>query len=86
MEPGESFSEKFKRLFSYEQQKRIKRNCSLGDTSISSWSYEQWLALFEAYRQVVTIERKKLVVGSNNRLVKQQSNLQKVHRNRSRFS
>ena len=86
MEPGESFSEKFKRLFSYEQQKRIKRNCALGDTSISSWSYEQWLALFEAYREVVTIERKKLVVGSSNRLIKQQNNLQKVHRNRARFS
>lgn len=86
MEPGESFSEKFKRLFSYEQQKRIKRNCSIGDTSISNWSYEQWLVLFEAYQKVATIERKTLVVGSNNRLIKQQDKLQKVHRNRARFS
>ena len=86
LEPGENFSEKFKRLFSYEQQKRVKRNCSMSDMPISSWSYKQWLTLFEVYREIVSVERKQLVAGSSKRLLKQQSKVQKVHRNRARFS
>ena len=86
LEPGENFSEKFKRLFSYEQQKRVKKNCFMSDMPISSWSYKQWLTLFEVYREIVSVERKQLVAGSSKRLLKQQSKVQKVHRNRARFS
>jgi len=86
LEPGEIFSEKFKRLFSYEQQKRVKKNCSINNMPISSWSYKQWLTLFEVYQEIVPIERKQLVAGSNKRLLKQQNKVQKVHRNRAQRS
>lgn len=58
----------------------------MSDMPISSWSYKQWLTLFEVYREIVSVERKQLVAGSSKRLLKQQSKVQKVHRNRARFS
>jgi len=81
---GLTFKEKTKKIFSYEQQKRIRKNLNLNEeTFISDWTYEQWLKLFNVYNQMVSIEKKQLVKGAYNKLLNEQSKLQKMHRNRA---
>ena len=81
--PGKFFKEKTKKIFSYEQQKRLRKSLHIEeDVSISCWTYTQWIGLFNCYIQLVCAEKKSQVIGSYERLLRQQENIEKVHRNR----
>ena len=49
-------------------------------------SIDQWLGVFSYYLTGVSAEKQRLVEGAENRLLKQQSRLVKIHRNRSSLS
>lgn len=83
---GKTFKEKTKKIFSYEQQKRLRKQLQLEyDTPISDWTYEQWIKLFNFYNQLVSLDKKKLVEGSYRLLLNEQSKMQKIHRDRSQI-
>ena len=48
----------------------------------TSLSFEQWLSLFTYFKIVANEQARRLIVGSEKRLVQQQSGLQKTHRTR----
>lgn len=82
--PGKCFKEKTKKVFSYEQQKRLRKSLGITDDDhISCWTYEQWIGLFNCYNQLVCKEKKAFVVGAYSRLLKEQAKLDKIHRNRN---
>lgn len=81
--PGQFFKEKTKKIFSYEQQKRLRKQLEIKeDALISKWTYKQWLGLFDFYSKTVSPEKKQAVIGAYNRLITEQSKLDKLHRNR----
>ncbi len=81
---GKFFKEKTKKIFSYEQQKRLKKALEIGEEDhISTWTYPQWLGLFDCYNILVSKEKKLLVEGSYANLSLQQSKLKKEHRDRN---
>lgn len=81
---GKFFKEKTKKIFSYEQQKRLKKSLGIDEEDhISVWTYNQWLGLFDCYNKLVSKEKKQLVIGSYDHLSLQQSKLKKEHRNRN---
>ena len=81
--PGEIFLDKTKNIFTYEQQKRLSKELNLHKESlISTWTYKQWLGLFNCFCTMVSEQKKRLVYGSYKKLLKQQSKLQKDHRTR----
>lgn len=83
--PGRFFKEKTKKVFSYEQQKRIRKQIDLHEEAfISEWTYKQWLAMFDVYSKMVSPEKKKLVIGAYSRLIAEQAKLDKLHRDRSK--
>lgn len=82
--PGKTFKEKTKKIFSYEQQKRLKKALEIDDEiSITCWTYSQWLKMFDVYNKMVSKEKKELVKDSYKRLLLEQAKLDKVHRNRN---
>ena len=82
--PGNTFKEKTKKLFTYEQQKRICKQIKiLINSSISEISYEGWIALYDVFVRFVSDEKKEIIKGSEQSLKNQQNKLQKVHRNRN---
>lgn len=82
---GKSFKEKTKHIFSYEQQKRLKKHLKINDEdSISTWSYRQWLGMFDCYIKLVDKEKKQKVNGAYNRYQKNQLKLTKIHRTRTK--
>lgn len=83
--PGKFFKEKTKKIFSYEQQKRLRKQLEIHEEAfISEWTYKQWLAMFDVYSKMVSPEKKKLVIGAYNRLIAEQSKIEKLHRDRSK--
>lgn len=81
---GQSFKEKTKKVFSYEQQKRLRKGLGIRDEDhISCWTYKQWLGLFDCYNKLVCKEKKALVIGAYKRLLAEQSKIDKIHRNRT---
>lgn len=82
--PGLNFKQKTKNIFSYEQQKRLKKIINLdSELNFSDWTYIQWIKMFDTYKQLVCQDKKKLVEGSYQKLLKEQSKLEKVHRSRT---
>ena len=78
-----NFKEKTKLIFTYEQQKRIKKSIKIEfESSITSWTYNNWLNIFNAYNTFVNQEKKNIVKNSYSKLRKNQSNLDKVYRTR----
>lgn len=83
--PGKFFKEKTKKIFSYEQQKRLRKQLEIHEEAfISEWTYKQWLAMFDVYSKMVSPEKKKLVIGAYSRLIAEQSKIEKLHRDRSK--
>lgn len=83
--PGKFFKEKTKKVFSYEQQKRLRKQLDIHEEAfISEWTYKQWLVMFDVYSKMVSPEKKKLVIGAYNRLIAEQSKIEKLHRDRSK--
>ena len=73
----------FKKIFTYEQFKRLSYNLKIEKSLLpTDLTFEQWLGLFECFLTKVDESKKSLVIGAENRLKKQQSHLQKIHRTR----
>ena len=85
LEKGLNFKQKTQNLFSYEQQKRIIKETKISNEStISEWSYNDWLKLFNTYNTaLVNAEKKKQVLGSYQKMLISQSKLEKIHRDRN---
>lgn len=82
--PGKYFKEKTKKVFSYEQQKRLRKSLGITDDApVSSWNYKQWIELFDCYNRLVCKEKKVTVVGAYQRLLEEQTKIDKIHRNRN---
>lgn len=81
---GNSFKEKTKKLFSYEQQKRICKQIKISmDSSISEITYEGWLVLYDVFSKFVSSEKKELIKNSEKTLKDKQKKINKIHRNRN---
>lgn len=81
---GNSFKEKTKKLFSYEQQKRICKQIKISmDSSVTEITYEGWIALYDVFLKFVSSGKKELVRGSEKTLKDNQKKLHKIHRNRN---
>jgi len=82
--PGLNFKQKTKKIFSYEQQKRLKKIINLDEElNFSDWTYLQWIKMFDTYKQLVCQDKKKLIEGSYQKLLIKQSKLEKIHRNKN---
>lgn len=80
---GQTYKEKLKEIFSYEQIKRMRKQVKLDyDDIISSWAYESFLKLYAEFVNRVSPEKKLKIVGSYQRYKEQQENIEKIHRNR----
>lgn len=83
-EHGKSLKDKAKKLFSYEQLKRISKGISFPmEHALSELKFEQWLMLFDAYLRFVPEGKKAVAAGGYKRLLKEQAKLEKLHRNRN---
>lgn len=81
--PGTTIKEKTKKIFSYEQQKRIGKLYGVKtDSLLSNITYEQWLEMFKTFVNYVSPEKKKIVVGETDRRDAERNNLKKIHRHR----
>lgn len=81
---GLNFKQKTKKIFSYEQQKRLKKIINLDEElHFSDWTHLQLVKMFEAYNQLVCKDKKKLVENSYQKLLIEHSKLEKIHRNRT---
>ena len=83
-ESGATFKQKTKRIFTYEQQKRICKLIGASiDTNVTSLTYANWMTIFDSYLRYVGQEKKNLVLGASKKLIQEQSRLNKLHRNRN---
>ena len=81
---GSTFKEKTREIFSYEQQKRVKNSVKFDmDTPISLWTFEQWLGIFNCYKQFVPDNKKQQVKGAFKKYEISQDKLDKIHRSRN---
>ena len=70
-------------LFTRQQRKYIHHVLGIDlHGRQTSLSFEQWLSLFDYFKTVANEQARRLVVGSEKRLAKQQDGLQKIHRTR----
>lgn len=84
---GRTFKEKTKQVFSYEQQKRIRKASGIEfDSTISYWTYPQWIAMFNCYDKLVSKEKQALVNGAYSKMLQSQKSIKKEHRNRKRIN
>jgi len=82
---GDRFSDRSKKIFSYEQLKRSAKTIGFPPScAIGELTYQQWLAIFEVYLKYVPSEKKAIINGAYSRLLNTQDKLSKVHRNRNR--
>ncbi len=87
LEKGSTFKEKTKRIFTYKQQKIISKENGINDNlNISNWAYEFWLKMFKLFNSnMVSNDKKNLVNNSYKRMLKHESSLEKIHRNRKQI-
>ena len=70
-------------LFTRQQRKHIHHVLGIDLHGTQTLlSFEQWLSLFDYFKAVANEQARRLVVGSEKRLVKQQDGLKKIHRTR----
>ena len=82
---GQSIKDKLKKIFSYEQFKRASKDIGFFlNCLVNELSYQQWLSLFKIYIKYISNEKKVIVNDAYDRLLNEQSKLNKVHRNRNR--
>lgn len=80
---GITFKEKTRSIFTYEQQKRLKKIIKIDmNTPISNWNFNQFLGIFNCFNEYVNDDKKKLVKNSYSKFKKEQCNLDKIHRTR----
>ena len=74
----------FKELFTWQQLKRIRKELEIDlDGTLTTLSLEQWLGLYDSFENEAGPQVKRIVLGSEKRLVQQQLKLKKVHRTRT---
>ncbi|MFL5700133.1 MAG: 23S ribosomal RNA methyltransferase Erm [Ktedonobacteraceae bacterium] len=72
-----------KGIFTRQQLKHLRRELGIDlDATPTSLTFEQWLNLFEYFKNVGNEQARYTIVGSEKRLRQQQKRLQKVHRTR----
>jgi 23S rRNA (adenine-N6)-dimethyltransferase len=74
----------FDNVFSYKQNKIIKRNFGVGGMKPTELNIQQWIELFQTYMQYVPQQKKEKIKGSEKKLAKKQTKLKKQHRTRNR--
>ncbi len=78
-----TISHTLKELFSWRQFKRVKNIVDIHpDATPTTLTFEQWLSLFGMFLQVGDARAGAIISGSENRLLKQQQRLVKLHRTR----
>lgn len=70
------------KVFSSKQRSIISRELRIEKVKPSDLKIEQWLKLFDSFIKYAPEDKKQLVKGAEQRLVTQQSKLQKLHRTR----
>ncbi len=85
LEKGVNIKEKTKKIFTYEQLKRILKDTAIAENLvITSLTYEQWLALFKIYNSsLVSAQKKNIVANSFSKMIKNEAKLTKINRNRN---
>lgn len=74
-----------KGIFTSRQLKLLSNRVELNvDVIPTTLRFEQWLCLFEYFKQVATPQALQRIYGSETRLQKQQARLEKIHRTRSK--
>lgn len=82
-EPGKSIEDRTKHIFTKLQLRRLAHDHRFAANARPiDLSFEQWLALFRFYATYVTKEKQGMVEGAEYRLIQQQRDLNKIHRNR----
>jgi 23S rRNA (adenine-N6)-dimethyltransferase len=72
-----------KSLFTGPQLKHISKAVGFArDPTPTALTFEQWLSLFERFNEPGNAQAMRATAGSEQRLIQQQSRLQKVHRTR----
>ena len=83
-ENGATFKQKAKSIFTYEQLKRLSKSIKLDlNAKVSSITYEQWIGIFNCYKQFVPEDKKSHINNSFNKHHKEQNKLEKVYRTRA---
>lgn len=75
--------EAFRKVYTSRQRSVIAKRLKIFDKKPSDLVLEEWLGLFDVYLRFVDLEKKKIVIGSEGRLIRQQAKLNKVHRTRT---
>lgn len=80
-ENGVDFKQKTKRLFSYEQLKRICKAAGITPTcKVTELTYDNWMIIYDSFRRYVSADKQNLVSGASHRLTTNQRKLKKDHR------
>src|SRR2546421_9888973 len=78
-----TLSDILKGIFTGQQLKHMRRELSIDlDATPTSLTFEQWLNVFEHFKNVGNEQARHTIEGSEKRLRQQQKRLQKVHRTR----
>ena len=77
-----TISQAFNKVFSYKQQKIIKKNLHIRNKKPSELNIDEWIFLFKTYMQYVSDEKKNLVRGSEKLLRSKQKNIEKRYKTR----
>lgn len=83
---GKSVSERMRPIFSKLQIRRLAKEWGFTmENRPTDLSFDQWLGVFSFYLTGVPPEKKRSVEGAEQRLLQQQGQLVKIHRNRTQM-
>ena len=81
---GNTFKDKTKKLFTYEQQKRICKFLKIKlESTLTEISYDGWLYLYDVFLEFVSNEKKAIILNAEQDMKNNQNKIQKKHRNRN---
>lgn len=79
-----SLGETLNSLLSKPRVRQISRSVGFErDATPTTLAFEQWLCLFECFNAQANTRARQMIAGSEQRLLRQQTRLQKAHRTRS---
>ena len=79
-----TFKDKTKKLFTYEQQKRICKFLKIKlESTLTEISYDGWLYLYDVFLKFVSNEKKAIILNAEQDMKNNQNKIQKKHRNRN---
>ena len=77
-----TLSEAFSAVFSSKQQSIMDRNLRLKGLKPSEVNINQWIGMFETFTKYVPDDKKRLIIGAEQRQKAKQATMQKEHRTR----